>query len=492
MGPREIEATFPDADTGEPQGESPVPMLALVLLWSAAEPHRAGEVAFLFGSQSWYVGRGDDKPEEFLPFARQCPGETVDPTRRAPCLQGRTMSERQLQLRVDDGAVEMNQVGKCLTLVNGDELRTAQLVPGDVVLVRGVAAFLCVRRPRTLPVFAEPLQPLGEADVLKVVGESAAIWQLRHDLAAAAQTSFHVLIEGETGAGKEMASAAIHKLSARRGGPYLAASAAVRTETLLESKLFGNAQNFPNPGTPARKGLFAAAEGGTLFLDEIGDCPPDFQASLLRALSPGEITVLGESAARRVDTRVVGATNGNLQLLRPEIYFRLRRRVRVPALTERREDIPLLLRHLAIERAREEPELMKRFLYTGPSGRTELQMSGRVVDYLVRYPFTGNVRQLATMLDELIDGSRGNQVRLPSKANSEGVASRSAGPASVPPVSGGPASGASPSGKPSVERVRAELKRLGNVRKAAEVLGMTLPSFYRLLKQYGIAPGSVG
>ncbi len=479
------DATYPDADTGDPAGESPVPSLALILLWSAEEPHRVGEIAFLPGSTWWVIGRGDEKVEDFAHFSRQCPGEPIDEVRRGPCLQGKTMSQRQLAVRASAVAIEMEQVGKCLTLVNGREQKTAKLYPGDTVLIRGVALLLCVRRPRMLPAlgtFRELQHLFGEPDAGGIVGESLAAWLLRCELADAAKSPYHVLIQGGSGSGKEMAGAAIHRLSARRSGPYITSSAAVFTSTLIESKLFGHAQGYPNPGTPARKGLFAAADGGTLLLDEIADCPPEVQAYLLRVLESGEFTPLGESVARHADVRVVGATNRDPDLLRHEILMRFKKRVRVPALSERREDIPLLIRHLALQRARVEPERMKPFLYTGPSGRTEVQLSGRVVDYLVRHPLTGNVRELELLLDGLISMSKGNQVRLPSPEGQESVGPDSVGPVSVGPDSAGPVSG-----KRSQEEVRAALQRAnGNVRKAAEILGMNSTSLYRLIKEYGI------
>jgi hypothetical protein len=110
-----VDATYPDADTCGPQAESPVPMLALVLLWSAPEPHRMGEIAFLPGSDWWFIGRGDDRLDEFAQFGQQCPGDANADVRRSPFVRGKTMSARQLAVRVHTGAIEMNQVGTCLT-----------------------------------------------------------------------------------------------------------------------------------------------------------------------------------------------------------------------------------------------------------------------------------------------------------------------------------------------------------------------------------------
>ena len=477
MCPRDDHATHPDVDTCEPRDESPVPMMALIILWSAAEPHRAGEIAFLHGSSWWFIGRGDERVEEFLDFKHQRPCEPTDESRCSACLQGRTMSARQLAVRATAVAIEMNQIGTCLTLVNGKEQRTAKLKPGDTVLIRGVALLLCVRRPRRLPALGTSatlteLHSFGEPDRAGIVGEGPAAWELRKDLASAAAGPYHVLLTGGSGSGKEMSGAAIHTQSARSDGPYVTSSAAVFTGTLVESKLFGNVHGYPNPGTPARKGLFATADRGTLFLDEIADCPADIQPVFLRVMDEGEFTPQGESVARHTDVRIVGATNRDPSRLRHEILMRFKKRVRVPALSERREDIPLLIRHLALKRARVEPERMKPFLYTGPSGRTEVRMSGRVVDYLARHPLEGNVRELEILLNGFIDKSKGDQVRLPSPEETE----------SVRPVTG----------KPSEDEVREALKSADeNVRKAAEKLGMKSTSLYRLMKDYGIERGTV-
>jgi DNA-binding NtrC family response regulator len=272
-----------------------------------------------------------------------------------------------------------------------------------------------------------------------------------------------------------MAAAAIHKLSARRRGMYVQSTAAVFTETLAESKLFGNRKGYPNPGTPEHKGIFETADGGTLFQDEIGECPEAMQPSLLRVLASGGFTRQGESIERHTDVRVVAATNRDVtKVLRSEIVFRFVKRVRVPELSERREDIPLLVRHLVIQRAEKE-EGIRRFLFTGPTGRTELNISGRAVDYLVRHPLTGNVRELEILLDELIDGSKGNQVRLPSADEAEGAGADSAGEDSLQPK------------RPSEEAVRVALRNAdGNVREAADEVGMSSSSLYRLMKEYGI------
>jgi DNA-binding NtrC family response regulator len=131
------------------------------------------------------------------------------------------------------------------------------------------------------------LHAYGGPDAHGIVGESPAAWDLREQLARAAATDDYVLIQGESGTGKELAAAVLHKGSKRAKGPFVAHNASNFTLSLLDSELYGNSANYPNPGMPARQGLFGSADRGTLFLDEVGECPLEVQAHLLRVLDAG-------------------------------------------------------------------------------------------------------------------------------------------------------------------------------------------------------------
>jgi two-component system nitrogen regulation response regulator GlnG/two-component system response regulator HydG len=474
----EYEPTAPDSDTCEPGLSDLLPThLGLVLLWSDGDPDRVGQVALLEGKDWWEVGRRET--ERSLGFRPQRPGVPYDTKLRCRPLGGSRLSGSHLRFRVQGDFVEMERIADRLTLVNGRAVRgMVRLSVGDLVLARGAALFRVVQRPmliEAVPGYEDHV--FGDADRFGIVGESPAIWALRRALASAAKSPFHVLLIGPTGAGKELSAATIAGLSGRRL-PHVSTTVAGVSEKLIESILFGNIVNYPYPG-PARKCLFATADKGVLFLDEIGECSPELQAALLRVLDEGLFKTLGESVERQCDVKVVAATN-HPEKLRPELLLRFKKQIHIPSLSDRREDIPLLLRHLSCRRAVADEAgaaFMRPFLLTGPTGRIDVDMSGRVVDHLVRAPLTGNMRELEQLFDSLISESRGKQIRLPkedpAEPESEGAAS---------PVSGSPASN-----QPTEKQVRAALRKAkGNVRQAAVALDRHFQDLYVLIKGYGI------
>jgi DNA-binding NtrC family response regulator len=411
-----MQTTVPGLDnTCDPVSEAP--SFGLVVLWSKTEPHRRGEIAFLPTFEVRIVGRGDDDLRKFVTFGRQRPGEPLLPTRQE--LAGDSISRRQLSVRATALAVEIERLGNCPTVVNGVPLakdERATLHPGDTVMFSGEVLLLCVRRHRTLPRLRRPLalHAFGERDASGIVGESPMAWLLRDELALAAHSDHHVLILGESGSGKEMAAAIVHRQSVRAKGPWVEHNAASFTLSLLETELSGNSQNFPNPGMPARKGLLGSADQGTLFFDEIGDCPLEAQTQLLRFLDSGEIKVVGESIPRRVDVRMVGATNRDPKSLRQDFFGRFAVNVRIPPLRERQEDIPLLIHHLLLEHGRKDPEVAERFFEKGPSGEPQPRISGTLVDQLVRHSLPLNVRELRKLVLAAVATSAGDVVRMPS------------------------------------------------------------------------------
>jgi two-component system nitrogen regulation response regulator GlnG/two-component system response regulator HydG len=450
------------------------------MVWSASQPRRVGEIAHLPFGESLLLGRGSVEAQKFAYFARQLPG--LAQADRGEPLEGDAISRQQLVLRALGARLQLEKIGGCPTFVNGVEVAAgATLVPGDTVLLQGELLLLAVLRPRvfTGPSDAGALHPFGEADDDDIVGESPAAWSLRRQLAQVAPTDDHVLIRGESGSGKELAAAVVHRRSRRAKGPMIACNAAAFSPTLLASELFGNPANYPNAGQPARKGLVGTADRGTLFLDEIGELPPDAQAQLLRVLDEGEYRPVGEAAARRADIRLVGATNQDDGHFRGDFLARFPVRVRIPPLRERREDIPLLVRHLLLERARKYPDLEGRLLMKAPDGRLEPKISARLVDYLVRHPLPTNVRQLRTILIDAINTSPPDKLTL------------AAGSTSAPPVAAASTlpeaeSRPGPAAR-SKQDLEAHLRRAGwNVAQVARMLGLSRGALYRLMDSYGI------
>lgn len=467
-----------------PEGDEPRDVPALVVAWSAEEPGRVGEVTFA-GSLSATVvlGRGDDGAPDRARFFRQRP-QQLEGT--GP-IEGSAISRRQLVLRPFAAGIEIERVGRCPLLVNGVAAERALLTPGDTVLLKGQMLFYCAMRRRKLPGLRyfpeEAWARFGETDALGILGESPVVWRLRDQIAFAAKSASHVLIRGDSGTGKELAANAIHRLSARATRSVVSRNAATFPSGLIDAELFGNAKNYPNPGMPERPGLIGQANGGTLFLDEIGELPRDMQAHLLRVLDDGgEYQRLGEATSRRSDLRIIGATNRARSSLKHDLLARLAVRIEMPPLDARREDIPLLVRHLLLKTARRSPEIGEKFVAL-VAGRPEPRVDPALVDALLRRGYGSNVRELDSLLLGAMGTSPSDVVALPSGA---GVA----WPEETPSSAARPAPlQVSPELTP--EAIRACIHREdGNVRRAARALG--LPSryvLYRLMRKHGIEIG---
>jgi PAS domain S-box-containing protein len=305
----------------------------------------------------------------------------------------------------------------------------------------------------------------------QMVGDSAAMREVYSSISQVAQGDWTVLIEGETGTGKELVAQAIHQGSNRRGGPFVAVNCAGLTESILGSQLFGHVKGAFTGALTDREGLFEAAVGGTLFLDEIGDVSPPIQSALLRSLQEKEVTRLGETRPRKVDVRIIAATHRDLQervregLFRADLLYRIRSaRVPLPPLRERRDDIPLLVASfLAEERV--------------TAGKLVADVSPEAMARLVRHDWPGNVRELRAAIEHAVVRSRGRRIEL-DDLPSEVVQA----PVSCPP----PPSGVS---KADTERDRivATLRKTGGNRvRAARILGMGRATLYRRLDQLKI------
>jgi len=235
-----------------------------------------------------------------------------------------------------------------------------------------------------------------------MVGQSPVMQKLRADVARVGVTDFTVLVEGESGVGKELVARALHHTSARRRGPFVAVNCAALVETLLEAELFG-IEDRTATGVRGRRGKFELAEGGTLFLDEVADLSVGAQAKLLRVLQDMTVERVGGHSVRALDVRIVAATNRRLAeqmragRFREDLYYRLSGvEIDVPPLRARREDIPALVKHL-LDRHR--------------SGRA-LGVSASALDALMAFDWPGNVRQLERVLERAIALAPGTLVQV--------------------------------------------------------------------------------
>jgi transcriptional regulator with GAF, ATPase, and Fis domain len=230
----------------------------------------------------------------------------------------------------------------------------------------------------------------------EIIGTSPAVAQVLSLIGSAAASSIPVLIEGETGTGKELVARAIHRASDRASGPFIAVNCAAFTETLLESELFGHRRGAFTGAASDEPGVFRAANSGVILLDEVGEMPLPMQTKLLRVLQEREITPVGESRPQKVDVRVLSATNRDLsaavtaKTFREDLYYRLAVfPIRLPPLRDRREDIPLLA---------------SRFLAKSSqgSGKRIGGIDADALDALIRFNWPGNVRQLQNEIERAV------------------------------------------------------------------------------------------
>jgi formate hydrogenlyase transcriptional activator len=240
-----------------------------------------------------------------------------------------------------------------------------------------------------------------------IIGQSAALREVLKQVEAVAPTDSTVLVLGETGTGKELVARALHELSPRQGRTFVKLNCAAIPTGLLESELFGHEKGAFTGAISQKVGRFELAHQGTLFLDEVGEVPLELQPKLLRVLQEQEFERLGGTKTIRVDVRLVAATNRDLSRMvaegrfRSDLYYRLNVfPVVLPPLRERREDVPLLVRHFTQRFARR----MGRRIETIPA---------EVMEALVRYPWPGNIREMQNVIERAVILSPGPALQVP-------------------------------------------------------------------------------
>ncbi|MDN2673772.1 nitrogen regulation protein NR(I) [Janthinobacterium sp. SUN211] len=294
----------------------------------------------------------------------------------------------------------------------------------------------------------------GPSETPEILGQAPAMQEVFRAIGRLSQSNVTVLITGESGSGKELVARALHKHSPRAAQPFIALNTAAIPKDLLESELFGHERGAFTGAQTTRRGRFEQAENGTLFLDEIGDMPFDLQTRLLRVLSDGHFYRVGGHQPMKANVRVITATHQNLEqrvrdgLFREDLYHRLNViRLRLPSLRERREDIPILVRHFLVQSARQ-------------LGVEAKRMSEPTMQFLSSLDLPGNVRQLENLCNWITVMAPGQTVEIKdlplelTQGQGDGAATAAAGepaPAVVAHVHGGqvfeaaaPANGAPP------------------------------------------------
>jgi two-component system, NtrC family, nitrogen regulation response regulator NtrX len=318
----------------------------------------------------------------------------------------------------------------------------------------------------------------------QMIGTSAAIQQVMAAVGRAAPTNATVLIQGESGVGKELVARAIHRNSLRGRERFVQVNCAAIPEELIESELFGHEKGSFTGATEKQVGKFELADKGTIFLDEVGDMSPKTQAKVLRVLQEGEVERLGSARTIKVDVRVIAATNKNLEEeierghFREDLYFRLAViPIQVPPLRERPTDIPLLVRHYL--------ETLSLESNTRPRRVTPAAMEA-----LQRYRWKGNVRELRNAVERLLIMTPADAIDLadlPSALRSPAASARPA----IAAADGEPTrAGTLREFKDSTERAYlvTKLRENGwNISKTAEVIDTPRSNLYKKLEQYRIS-----
>jgi two-component system NtrC family response regulator len=317
----------------------------------------------------------------------------------------------------------------------------------------------------------EERQACNRMTLEEIVGSSDAMKAVYSTLHKVAKTEVPVLIMGESGTGKELIANAIHNLGPRRSGPFTAINCSAIPETLLESELFGHEKGSFTGATSQRLGRLEYAQGGTLFLDEIGDLAPAIQVKLLRFLQEKVIERIGGRDTIQVDSRVIAATNQDLDTavrenrFREDLYFRLAVvKIRVPPLRERGDDIMELAEHLLDSFSKELKRPPKR-------------LSRSAVEAMKRHDWPGNVRELQNRLKRALVLADGSFVG-PCELELEDARGSTAG--GIPTLR---------EAREVLERkviIRALQENGGNISRTARVLGISRPTLYELMSKYGL------
>jgi two-component system nitrogen regulation response regulator GlnG len=346
-----------------------------------------------------------------------------------------------------------------------------------------------------------------------IVGHSEPMQQVFKLIGQVAGTEATVLITGETGTGKELVARAIYHHSARSGKPFLAINCAAIPEQLLESELFGHEKGAFTGAAAQRIGRFEQCHGGTIFLDEIGDMSPTTQTKILRVLQSGSFERVGGGQTLQVDVRVIAATNKELEPavaareFREDLFYRLNVvRIRLPALRERRSDVPLMVSYFLKKFARDEQ-------------KSPRSITAEALRRLEQHDWPGNVRQLENVVRRALVVCKGDAILVgdlpPEIAGSSAVSETPAAPPSTAPTA--PGSVATPAAPPTPAelaqqlfrwaRVNSELPVIdaverelvsealretkGNQIQAAKILGMTRATLRKRIERFGIRRGLV-
>jgi len=418
---------------------------------------------------------------EALRFARSEPFEVVLADIRMPDVGGLQVLREIRQLRPFTQVVMMTGFGSVDTAVEAMKAGAFDYVskPFKFDEIR-LTLSRALEHHRSLAQKTEA--PAGPASVhkLHLVGHSRAMAELYKTIAKVASGRTTVLIQGESGTGKELVARAIHQNSDRAAKPFVAINCAALPDMLLESELFGYARGAHSTAVADKPGVVEVASGGTLLLDEVGDMSVSLQAKLLRVLEDSETRRLGDTKSIRTDVRILASSNKNLQELvregkfRADLYYRFNVvTISTPPLRDRKEDIPALCDHF-IQR------------FNALAGKGISGVSDEALKALQAYPWPGNVRELEHVIERAVVLNTKSQIMaedLPEELRASPPPPRETAPAS------GHALSLHEMEKLHITQVVQEMH--GNIKAAADRLGIDRKTLYRKLAEYGIEVSKV-
>jgi len=475
--------SIPGEDLRDLLGDPPNYVHGLLIVWSLEEWKRIGEVMLFELLAHWVsVGRDADSPGGYrrAQCVRQRPGEHVV----MPPLATRTCSGDQLLVRATATGLEIQNVGKNPMIVNGKVVTRCVLEPGQLMTLAGQFLFMCVRRPLPMPPWRhfDPrhLGPFGEPNAFGAIGEGEEAYRLMEQLAFAAQSGDHVLLLGESGTGKDACGRAIHAMSPSAPGPFVPISAGNLERSLLVDQLFGHRKGYPESTMEESLGAIGEAHGGSLFFDEIGRLALDAQGALLRVLDQGQYKQLGGKGVKYSLFKLIGAMSSPIDSLLLDLRQRLIRKIWVPRLVDRREDIALIVRGILKKKHAENPDLTRHLVRKQADGSEEVVPPVMFIEKMLsQEAFEGNVRGLQEAVGEMLFESKpaqqGGVVLVRDQGDGEGEDE------------------ARGSRLTKAEMEAALGRYAGRVSAAARELGVTRQSLYRAMERVGVkAKGGEG
>jgi two-component system response regulator AtoC len=395
---------------------------------------------------------------------------------RMPGKSGLKIIDKALTLANKPAVIMMTAYGSIDSAVEAMKRGAVDFLTKPVQIERLEILIQRALKTKTLEVEVKQLhERLDEKfNVEGLVGHSPKLAEVIDRVKLVAPSKATILIEGETGTGKELIAQAIHQASPRARGPFVAVHCAALPATLLESELFGHERGSFTGATERREGRFEAADGGTVFLDEIGEIGPEIQVKLLRFLETKSFERIGSSKTMTVDVRLVAATNRNLEQMvkegkfREDLFFRLNVvRIVTPPLRERTDDIPVLLEHFIK-------------VYTKENGYELVTIEPGAMRYLQAYPWPGNIRELRNFAENAVVLRRGG------KLSEFDLEPKFRGEVAPPPamITATPANPYSVEDNEKRLLKEALMKARGNRTKAAQLLGISRRTLHRKIAEW--------